>query len=204
LAGGRDVPDQCASQSIDVVLTDIQVRHWNAVALTRTIAVVAPHTRVLILAAIADWRVIPAMASGAAGFLVKDAEPEAVRSAVLSAHLGDQVLCPEAARWLVEDHTDYRLTRREREVLRLVAEGADNKEIAELLQLGDKTVRNYVSRLYHKLATHNRADITSLALHVDAANRYRVPASDSFTHPLSAVPARKPTNDNSSHRGGRQ
>ena len=94
LAGGRDVPDQCASQSIDVVLTDIQVRHWNAVALTRTIAVVAPHTRCWILAAIADWRVIPAMASGAAGFLVKDAEPEAVRSAVVSAHLGTRFSVP--------------------------------------------------------------------------------------------------------------
>jgi DNA-binding NarL/FixJ family response regulator len=56
------------------------------------------------------------------------------------------------------------LTRREGDVLRLVAEGAGNREIAQVLQLGDKTVRNYVSRLYRKLAINDRADITSLAL----------------------------------------
>jgi DNA-binding NarL/FixJ family response regulator len=115
---------------------------------------------VLILASTADWSVMPAMAAGAAGYLLKDSQPEAIRSAVVSAHLGGQVLCREAARWLIQDTPDYRLTRRETDVLRLVSQGADNKEIAELLQLGEKTVRNYVSRLYHKLAVHNRAQIS--------------------------------------------
>jgi DNA-binding NarL/FixJ family response regulator len=168
--GGAGLPDRCAALSIDVVVTDIQVRDWDAVALTRSIAQVSPKTRVLILASTADWRVLPAMASGVAGFLVKDAEPEAVRSAVISAYLGGQVLCPEASRWLLQGEPDYRLTRRESDVLRLVAEGAGNREIAERLQLGDKTVRNYVSRLYHKLAMNSRGQITSLAVHAVAAN----------------------------------
>ena len=166
--GGDDVPERCASQSIDVVLTDIEIRQWSAVALTRSIAAVSPDTRVVILASTVDWRVLPAMASGAAGFLVKDTEPEALRSAVLSAHLGEQVLCREAARWLLQDEPDYRLTRRERDVLGLMAEGAGNSEIADSLRLGDKTVRNYVSRLYRKLAMHDRAEITSLGLHTQA------------------------------------
>lgn len=165
--GGRDLPDLCASRSIDVVLTDMEVCEWNAVSLCGAIAEASPRTRVLILASSADWRVIPALASGAAGFLLKDAQPEAVRSAVLSVYLGGHVLCPEASRWFVQDRPDYRLTRREGEVLRLVAEGAGNREIAQVLRLGDKTVRNYVSRLYRKLAINNRADITSLALRTE-------------------------------------
>ena len=166
--GGDDVPERCAAQSIDVVLTDIEIRQWSAVALTRTIAAVSPDTRGS-PASTVDWRVFPAMASGAAGFLVKDTEPEALRSAVLSAHLGEQVLCREAARWLLQDKPDYRLTRPEHDVLGLMAEGAGNSEIADSLRLGDKTVRNYVSRLYRKLAVHDRAEITSLGLHTQAA-----------------------------------
>lgn len=189
--GGHDVPNLCVALSIDVVLTDLQVRQWDAVALTRMISKVSPNTRVLILAASADWRVIPVMASGAAGFLVKDAEPEAVRSAVLSAYFGEQVLCPEAARWLIQDEPDYRLTRRESDVLRLVAEGAGNREIAELLQLGDKTVRNYVSRLYRKLATHDRAEITSLAAHADSVNDHGM--GDSSAPPTPTTPIRRET-----------
>ena len=168
--GGEDIPRQCREMAIDVVLTDIQVREWDGIELTRAICRVSPRTRVLVLASFADWRVIPAMASGAAGFLLKDAEPEALRSAVVAAHLGEQVLCAEAARWLLPEAPDYRLTRREQEVLRLVAQGAANKEIAQSLQLGDKTVRNYVSRLYRKLAMHNRADISSAAWHAHPAN----------------------------------
>jgi DNA-binding NarL/FixJ family response regulator len=168
--GGEDIPQQCREMSVDVVLTDIQVRHWDGIELTRAICRVSPRTRVLILASVADWRVIPAMASGAAGFLLKDAEPVAVRSAVLSAHLGEQVLCAEAARWLLQETPDYRLTRREHDVLRMVARGAANKEIAESLQLGDKTVRNYVSRLYRKLAMHNRAEISSAVWQAHPAN----------------------------------
>ena len=196
--GGRDVPDLCVSRTIDVVLTDIEVRHWNAVTLTRAIAKVSPSTRVVILASSADWRVVPAMASGAAGFLVKDTEPEAVRSAVLSAYLGEQVLCPEAACWLIQDRPDYRLTRRERDVLRLVAEGVGNREIAERLQLGDKTVRNYVSRVYRKLAMHNRADITSLAVHAEAVDG----SSRSFPHYSEST--RKLMNHNLPYRDQRR
>ena len=105
------------------------------------------------------------MTSGAAGFLLKDSEPEAIRSAVVAADLGGQVLCREAAQWLIQDSPDRRLTRRESDVLRLVAKGAANKEIADLLQLGDKTVRNYVSRLYRKLAIEDRSQLSSRRVH---------------------------------------
>ena len=166
--GREDVASLCLALSIDVVLTDMQLRESDGIELTRVIAAVSPETRVVILASTADWRVIPAMTSGAAGFLLKDSEPEAIRSAVVAAHLGGQVLCREAAQWLIQDSPDRRLTRRESDVLRLVAKGAANKEIADLLQLGDKTVRNYVSRLYRKLAIEDRSQLSSLASTVDS------------------------------------
>ena len=76
-------------------------------------------------------------------------------------HLGDQVLCSEAARWVLGEEPSTHLTQRESDVLRMVAQGANNAEIASQLQLGQKTVRNYVSRLYRKLDLSNRAQIAT-------------------------------------------
>jgi DNA-binding NarL/FixJ family response regulator len=161
--GHRQLPELCRSLGVDVVVTDFQLPEMDAIELTRMVANVSPQTRMLILAAAVDWRVIPAMAAGAAGFLLKDAEPEAIRSAVVSVHLGEKVLCREAAQWLIEEAPAQRLTRRETEVLRMVAAGADNQEIAAELNIGQKTVRNYVSRLYHKLASQDRAQMATYA-----------------------------------------
>jgi DNA-binding NarL/FixJ family response regulator len=170
--GSEDLPELCAAMSIDVVLTDVQVKGWDGIELIRMISEVSPSTQVIVLAAKADWRVMPAMAAGAAGFLLKDAEPESIRSAVISAHLGERVLSDEAAQWLMQDGSDYRLTRRDRGVLDLVARGTTNREIAELLQLSEKTVRNYVSRLYRKLAVHNRTQISRLHSYPDLLAGY--------------------------------
>lgn len=177
-AGGWDVPRTCATLPIDVVVTDLELATINGLDLTRSLRQAAPRTRVLILTSVADSRVLPALASGAAGFMLKDAKPEAIRAAVLSVFLGDHVLCQEAARWLVEaacgeegSSLRRRLTRRETEVLRLVAAGTANKDIAVLLGVGDKTVRNYVSQLYRKLALHNRTQIAMYAQHAGIAER---------------------------------
>jgi DNA-binding NarL/FixJ family response regulator len=109
------------------------------------------------------------MVAGAAGILLKDTSPEAIRAAVHSIHLGDQVLCKEAARWVLGEDPSSHLTRRESAVLRMVAQGASNAEIAVQLQLGQKTVRNYVSRLYRKLNLHNRAQIATYMARTDLA-----------------------------------
>lgn len=177
-SGSADVPSACASLSIDVVVTDLELATIDGIELTRSLQEAAPGTRVLILTSVADSRVLPALASGAAGFMLKDAKPEAIRSAVLSVSLGDQVLCKEATRQLLEaargdDGSSFRrrLTRREREVLRLVADGTPNKDIAVLLGVGDKTVRNYVSQLYRKLALQNRTQIAMYAHHAGMAGR---------------------------------
>jgi two-component system, NarL family, response regulator LiaR len=157
----------CKATSVDVVLIDIQLLRTDSIDLVRLIASECPHTKTLALTSNADWRVRLAMTAGAAGVLLKDTSPEAIRAAVVSVYLGDQVLCNEAARWVLGDEPSTRLTQRESDVLRMVAQGANNSEIAAQLQLGQKTVRNYVSRLYHKLALSNRAQIATYLDHSD-------------------------------------
>jgi DNA-binding NarL/FixJ family response regulator len=166
-AGHRELPERCAAMSVDVIVADLELSEMNGLELTRLVSSMAPSTRVLLLASTVDWRVIPAMASGAAGFLLKDSDPEAIRSAVVAVHLGEKVLCREATDWLIDEAPTHRLTRREVEVLRMVAEGADNGDIAHQLGLRQKTVRNYVSRVYRKLASQSRAQIARYALDVD-------------------------------------
>lgn len=167
--GEADLLELCKSSSVDVVLLDIQVSRSDAIDLVRLIASQCPNTKTLVLTSNADWRVRPTMIAGAAGVLLKDTSPEAIRAAVVSVHLGDQVLCNEAARWVLGEEPSTHLTQRESDVLRMVAEGANNSEIAAELQLRQKTVRNYVSRLYHKLDLTNRAQIATYLVQSDMA-----------------------------------
>lgn len=167
--GGPEVPELCASMSVDVVVMDLRLPKMDGIELIHRLAAVSPSTRILVVASAADWGVVPAIGAGAAGFLLKDAEPEAIMSAVVAVHLGEQVLCREAINWVNGKASVRRLTRRESEVLAMIAEGVGNKEIAERLHLGQKTVRNYVSRVYRKLAVHNRAQIAAYALHSDVS-----------------------------------
>lgn len=159
----------CTVMSAHVVLIDLELSRVDGIDLVQLLASECPNTRTLVLTSNPDWRVRPAMIAGAAGVLLKDSSPEAIRAAVHSVHLGDQVLCKEAARWVLDQNPSSHLTPRESAVLRMVAHGASNAEIAEQLQLGQKTVRNYVSRLYGKLDLHNRAQIAEYLHRTDIA-----------------------------------
>ena len=170
--GGPEIADLCASLAVDVLVTDLRLPRTNGIELIRLVRSTSAHTRVLVLAAAADWGVVPAMTSGASGFLLKDTDPEAITSAVVAVHLGEQVLCREATDWL-NPQTVRRLTRREVDVLYMVTQGAQNSEIAECLQVGEKTVRNYVSRLYQKLSVRDRAQIAAYAGYAEDALKGR-------------------------------
>jgi DNA-binding NarL/FixJ family response regulator len=165
--GEPELLELCKATSVDVVVMDIQLSRTDSIDLVRWIASICPNTQTLILTSTTDWRVRPAMIAGAAGILLKDTSPQAIRAAVVSVHLGDQVLCNEAARWVLGETPGTRLTQRESDVLRMAAQGASNAEIAGELRLGEKTVRNYVSRLYRKLSLSNRAQFTTYAVQAD-------------------------------------
>jgi DNA-binding NarL/FixJ family response regulator len=167
----------CRTQAIDVVVIDLELSQADGIDLVRLLSTECPTTRTLILTTNADWRVRPAMIAGAAGILLKDSSPEAIRAAVVSVHLGDQVLCTEAAQWFLGEERSTHLTQRESDVLRMVAQGANNAEIAAQLRLGQKTVRNYVSRLYRKLDLNNRAQLAMFLDHTETARAVRTPSA---------------------------
>ena len=167
--GQPELVDLCAANSVNVVLIDLDLTKADSIGLVRLLASACPATKALILASQADWRVRPAMIAGSAGLLLKDTSPESIRAAVISVHLGDQVLCNEAARWVLGEEDTAHLTQRESDVLQMVAQGANNAEIAAKLQLGQKTVRNYVSRIYGKLDLSNRAQAATYLARAEAS-----------------------------------
>jgi two-component system, NarL family, response regulator LiaR len=185
--GQPELVDLCVTSAVDVVLIDLDLTKADSMALVRSIASRCPDTKSLILASQADWRVRPAMVAGSAGILLKNTSPESIRAAVISVHLGDQVLCNEAARWVLGEEYPVRLTQRESDVLRIVAQGANNAEIAEQLHLGQKTVRNYVSRIYGKLELNNRAQIATYLARTEAARAPDLPDS-ALTPAMDSVP----------------
>jgi DNA-binding NarL/FixJ family response regulator len=167
--GEPELSELCTSTRANVVLMDLELTRSDGIELVQMLSSECPNTRTLVLTSNPDWRVRPVMLAGAAGILLKDSSPEAIRAAVVSVHLGDQVLCSEAARWVLGEEPASHLTQRESDVLRMVALGASNAEIAVELQLGQKTVRNYVSRLYRKLDLNNRAQIATYLARGDIA-----------------------------------
>ncbi|QKJ19351.1 response regulator transcription factor [Microbacterium hominis] len=149
---------------IDVVLMDLSMPGDDGVAATSAVLTVAPRARVVVLTSFSDReRVRQAVAAGAIGFQLKDADPAALRAAVRAAYDGGAPLDPRVAGALLPDRTRRvdRLSAREREVLLLAAEGMANKQIARRLGITERTVKAHLGNVYRQLDV---ADRTSAAL----------------------------------------
>lgn len=154
----------------DVVLMDLVMPTMDGIEATRRIAQVSAGSRVLVLTSFSeDQRVRDAIQAGAAGYLMKDVLKDDLLRAIHSTAQGQPVLHPEAQRLLMrqlaappEPPLLYTLTERERDVLRLIAQGHSNKEIAATLHLTEGTVKGYVSIILGKLGV---ADRTQAALY---------------------------------------
>jgi len=151
----------------DVVLMDVRMPRLDGITATARILQQHPGVRVLVVTTFsADDYVLDALRAGAAGFLLKRAEPERIREAVRVVARGDAVLFPDAVRRLVvaadpprtSTHEALlgRLTDRERDVLRLLAAGRSNGEIAAELWLGVETVKTHVGNVLAKLGARDR------------------------------------------------
>jgi NarL family two-component system response regulator LiaR len=154
----------------DVVLMDLVMPDVDGIEAIGRIAREAPDTRVVVLTSFADdERLFAAIRAGAAGYLMKDVSPADLAKAIRMAHAGEPMLHPSIARRLMQElgratepTAGASLTERERDVLRLIAQGRANKEIARDLSLSEKTVKTHVSRILQKL---HLADRTQAALY---------------------------------------
>ena len=167
-ADGRAAATEAARLRPDVVLMDIRMPVLDGLSATREILAASPDPpRVLVLTTFdADEQVLDALHSGASGFLLKDVPTSTLVDAIRAAHAGDMALSPTITRRLVQRHlTTSRgsdapsldaLTAREVDVLRLVAEGATNTEIAGTLHLSESTVKTHVGALLAKLGARDR------------------------------------------------
>lgn len=160
--GGIEAAAEAKRLAPDVVLLDMVMPGGDGIEALRRIGSGPGSPRVIVLTSFAaDGRVVDAMRAGAAGYLLKDAQPAELLAAIRSAHAGGSPLHPDAAAELVGElrrppTAGPDLTPREREVLELLARGMPNKAIALRLSLSEKTVKAHVSAILRKLEVTDR------------------------------------------------
>ena len=173
-ADGVEAVELAARLRPDVVVMDIRMPRLDGVAATRK---VAGRSRVLALTTFADEEyVYDALRAGASGFLLKNAPPEQLAEAVRIIAGGESLLAPAVTRMVVERYVGIRrdssydeealrstLTPRELEVMRHVAQGLNNREIAETLTVAEPTVKTHVARILGKLGLRDRAQVVVAA-----------------------------------------
>lgn len=179
---GEESIAQAALLRPDVILMDIVMPTMDGIEATRQITQRQPEARVLALTSFAgDDQVFPAIKAGALGYLLKDSDPAALIQAIRKVHNGEPSLNPRIARKLLHElgrpsseeraSSERRsipspdpLTEREVEVLRFVAQGLGNQQIAAELSIAEVTVRSHVSHILDKLHLANRVQATLYAL----------------------------------------
>jgi DNA-binding NarL/FixJ family response regulator len=175
-ADGEQAVRICRDLRPDVVLMDIRMPGMDGIEATRRLLADPEPPRVLILTTFdLDEHVYDALGAGASGFLLKDATAERLFDAVRIVAAGEALLAPAVTRRLVAEFARMRvrhrepdaalqaLTTRETEVLRLIAEGLSNPEIAARLVVGEETVKSHVSRVLAKLGLRDRTQAVVVA-----------------------------------------
>jgi DNA-binding NarL/FixJ family response regulator len=177
-ANGEQAVHSAARLKPDVVLMDVRMPELDGIAATRQIASAGaePPVRVLILTTFdLDEYVYDALGAGASGFLLKDSSPDQLVTAIRVVAGGDALLAPSVTSRLIEQFARAaparrepppglaELTRRELEVLKLVARGMSNAEIAAALVVGDSTVKTHVARVLAKLELRDRVQVVVFA-----------------------------------------
>ena len=180
-ADGLEAVEKVDELLPDVVLMDLVMPKVDGIAAIRRITALSPSTRVLVLTSFSDDdKVFSAIKAGAIGYLMKDSSPADLAEAIRAVYRGEPSLDPEIAKKLMDQLSkgeeviaEEDLTTREKDVLRLIARGNSNKEIAASLNISEKTVKNHVTNILQKL---HLSDRTQAALY---AVRRRMAGEDS-------------------------
>lgn len=179
---GRDAINMAVKLMPNLILTDLNMPGMNGIEATRTIKMLLPDVKVLILTVHkTDEYIHESLKAGADGYILKDATHDELSVAIHSILNGKTYLSPDISERVVNGYlhpdgvssissTWNTLTIREREVLKLVAEGHPNKYIAEYLSLSVKTVEKHRSNLMKKLDLHNASTLTAYAIEKGLVN----------------------------------
>ena len=170
---GQEAIAQAETLHPDVILMDLAMPKMDGIEATRQIKASQPESRILVMTSFAaDDKVFPAIKAGALGYLLKESAPEDLVQAIHQIHRGESSLHPTIARKVLQEITHPAdrpptpdpLTEREAEVLRLVAQGLSNQDIAKKLNISDPTVRTHVSNILGKLQLATRIQAALYAL----------------------------------------
>ncbi len=172
-ADGQEAVAVAAESQPDVILMDLLMPGMDGIEATRQITAQRPGARILVLTSFAaDNKLFPAIKAGAMGYLLKDSSPEDLLRAIRQVHRGEPALHPTIARKLLQEIAQpvdlspapEALTARELAVLRLIAQGLSNQEIADQLSISEPTVRTHVSRILGKLHLASRTQAALYAV----------------------------------------
>jgi len=165
---GLDAIKKVASLKPDVILMDLKMPNLDGIEATRRVLAEHPQIKILILTTFeTDSYVLQALRAGASGYVLKDAQIDSVVSSILAVISGERVMASAVVNRVVEmlsgNSTPKEfydgLTAREIEILKLIAMGQANAQIARRLDISDKTVRNHVSNMYEKLHIYDRSQV---------------------------------------------
>jgi NarL family two-component system response regulator LiaR len=169
-ANGEDAIQLCAQVLPDVVLMDMVMPDMDGVTATHAIRQQFPAVQVIALTSFKDKGLVQdALQAGAIGYLLKDVSADALAQAIRAAHAGRATLSSEAAQALVQAAAQpptpgHDLTERERDVLALLVEGLNNRQIADRLVVSPSTIKSHVSHILAKLGVASRTEAAALAV----------------------------------------
>jgi DNA-binding NarL/FixJ family response regulator len=170
---GADAVQRAATLKPDVILMDLKMPNLDGIEATRRIVSEHPEIKILVLTTFdADSYIMQALRAGASGYVLKDAQPAAIVSSILAVQSGERVMASGVANRVLDMLTGTTtpkefydgLTAREIEILKLLATGQANKQIAFKLHISEKTVRNHVSHMYEKLQIYDRSQAVLYAV----------------------------------------